>query len=302
MKAHTPRRISILRRISVLRELLGCYRAGLFNDAKGMVDFHNHLLEVIATHLGADPAGMRILELGCGQTAVQTALFGADGADVTGIDIQAPTFKMNLTVLARVLRTGGIERAVKSVLRHVLFDRKTFAQLSRHYGGRVSHQRLDVRVMDASRLKFPDDCFDFVFSVFVFEHVADVAAALAELRRVLKPSGVAWINVHLFTSLSGGHNFEWIRADEAPSQKVPPWDHLLDDTFPTGVYLNKLRLARWREFFSECLEVCSEEMLTEGEGILTPELAETLKRKGYTREELLTREVIFIARKRTGPG
>ncbi len=300
MNPDTPRRISILRRISALRELLGCYQAGMFNDARGMIDFHNHLLQVIATHLDANLAGLRILELGCGQTAVQTALFHADGAEVTGIDIQMPTFKMNLSVLTKVLRTGGIERAVKSVLRHALFDRKTFAQLSKHYGRRVSHERLDVRVMDASTLDFPDECFDFGFSVFVFEHVADVAAALAELRRVLKPGGVAWINVHLFTSLSGGHNFEWICADEAPSQKVPPWDHLLDDTSPTGVYLNKLRMGRWRELLAEYLNVCNERLLHEGEGILTPELEETLGQKGYTREELLTREMIFIARKRKG--
>jgi len=114
---------------------------------------------------------------------------------------------------------------------------------------------------------------------------------------VLKPSGVAWINVHLFTSLSGGHNFEWVRADDAPSQKVPPWDHLLDNTFPTDIYLNKLRLSRWRELFAEYLDVCSEEVLTEGEGILTGELEMTLGQKGYARQELLTREVIFIARK-----
>lgn len=45
------------------------------------------------------------------------------------------------------------------------------------------------------RLPFPDAQFDLVYSVAVFEHVADYRAALLEIRRVLKPDGVA---VHVF--------------------------------------------------------------------------------------------------------
>ena len=45
------------------------------------------------------------------------------------------------------------------------------------------------------RIPFEDDSFDLVFSVTVFEHVQDYDSALAEIRRVLKPGGVA---VHVF--------------------------------------------------------------------------------------------------------
>ena len=45
------------------------------------------------------------------------------------------------------------------------------------------------------RVPFEDDSFDLVFSVTVFEHVQDYDSALAEIRRVLKPGGVA---VHVF--------------------------------------------------------------------------------------------------------
>jgi len=48
---------------------------------------------------------------------------------------------------------------------------------------------------DPYRIPFEDDSFDLVFSVTVFEHVQDYDSALAEIRRVLKPGGVA---VHVF--------------------------------------------------------------------------------------------------------
>jgi SAM-dependent methyltransferase len=44
--------------------------------------------------------------------------------------------------------------------------------------------------MDAHRLGFPDACFDVVTAGFVVDLLSDPAAALAEVRRVLKPGGV----------------------------------------------------------------------------------------------------------------
>jgi len=42
---------------------------------------------------------------------------------------------------------------------------------------------------DALRLPFPDDCFDAVISSFMMRNVGDVAGALAEQRRVVRPGG-----------------------------------------------------------------------------------------------------------------
>ncbi|HEX7096833.1 MAG TPA: class I SAM-dependent methyltransferase [Acidimicrobiales bacterium] len=48
---------------------------------------------------------------------------------------------------------------------------------------------------DATRLPFPDDCFDRAMASEVLEHVPDDSAAFAELARVLKPGGVLAVTV-----------------------------------------------------------------------------------------------------------
>jgi len=49
----------------------------------------------------------------------------------------------------------------------------------------------DFRRADATKLPYPDDSFDAAVSTQVYEYVADVPTALAELHRVLRPGGRA---------------------------------------------------------------------------------------------------------------
>lgn len=51
-------------------------------------------------------------------------------------------------------------------------------------------ERVDLRLMDATRLEFADDTFDLVYSFHALEHIDDPDLALQEMRRVLKPNGV----------------------------------------------------------------------------------------------------------------
>jgi ubiquinone/menaquinone biosynthesis C-methylase UbiE len=46
------------------------------------------------------------------------------------------------------------------------------------------------KVMDAERLAFPDASFDLVFGVGIVHHL-DVSRSIAEIRRILRPNGVA---------------------------------------------------------------------------------------------------------------
>jgi SAM-dependent methyltransferase len=62
-----------------------------------------------------------------------------------------------------------------------------------------------VVVADAQELPFPDNYFDFIFSNQVIEHVPDDLAMARELRRVLKPGGLAVVGSIL--RLRGGWYF-----------------------------------------------------------------------------------------------
>jgi ubiquinone/menaquinone biosynthesis C-methylase UbiE len=101
-------------------------------------------------------SAMDLLDCGCGEgtVTVDLAELVAPGT-VAGIDISA----------------DSIERA-----RQLASDRK------------LTNIRFEVG--SVYELPFPDASFDAVFSHALFEHLTDKAAALQEIKRVLKPQGI----------------------------------------------------------------------------------------------------------------
>jgi SAM-dependent methyltransferase len=61
----------------------------------------------------------------------------------------------------------------------------------------------EVTSGDLCDLPFPDAHFDLVLATDVLEHIDDEAAALSELRRVLRPGGTLMVTVPAFPSLWG---------------------------------------------------------------------------------------------------
>jgi SAM-dependent methyltransferase len=278
--------------------VLQVYRTSNLDNADSQLVFHRQLTDLLTAVFGPDLPRLRILEIGCGQRASQTILFTADGFETIGIDLEVPTFRLTPGSIIRIVRANGWERAIKSLCRHWLFDKPFFQRLAAQYGRPLPLDRVEVRVMSAAQLELPDNYFDFIFSSLVFEHIDEVPAAVREVNRVMAPRGRAWINIHLFPSLSGGHHPAWTQWRGASLPEVPPWDHLRDNDFPVDSHLNRLRLADYRRIFGECLEVLEETQVKEPAEVLTPELEEILGTLGYTREDLLTREVAFLCRKK----
>lgn len=108
--------------------------------------------------------GKRVLEIGCGMGS-HAELFARAGAKVAAIDIT--------------------ETAVRRTT-------KRFA-LNQLYGV--------VLQMDASRMAFPDQSFDYVWSWGVIHHAEDAEAVVREIHRVLVPGGNAQIMVYHKNSL-----------------------------------------------------------------------------------------------------
>jgi SAM-dependent methyltransferase len=101
-----------------------------------------------------------VLEIGPGpgRLAVRVAEL-APGVQITGVDI-APEMVERASVLAT--RSGVADR-------------------------------VGFQVGDVAALPFPDASFDLVMSTLSAHHWPDPATGLAEIHRVLRPGGVAWI-------------------------------------------------------------------------------------------------------------
>lgn len=100
---------------------------------------------------------------------------------------------------------------------------------------------LELRTADALRLDFPDDSFDAVFAFAMLHHVGgthgdfdEMAKALAEIDRVLRPSGRLVYREFMKTSdvrnwlASRGYRIEaerhWLRWDQIVAKKPGPSD------------------------------------------------------------------------------
>ena len=136
----------------------------------------------------------RVLDDGCGGGGM-TVSFAEESDSVVGIDL-SDRFAAAGTVLAR-------EKGVANIC---------FART------------------DGQALPFRGDAFDTVFSHAVIEHVADPLAYLREIRRVLKPGGLVFLQTAPYLAPSGAH---------LPRLKVP---------VPYYLFLGRkvsFRLARW---------------------------------------------------------
>lgn len=72
-------------------------------------------------------------------------------------------------------------------------DRDTVESIEKYAPYPFHPKKLELRRMDARRLEFADNTFDFVFSISSIEHFGsnrDIGRSIAEVYRVLKPGGL----------------------------------------------------------------------------------------------------------------
>lgn len=85
-------------------------------------------------------------------------------------------------------------KRVLDIAPHPLY-RDWFCKRGAQYLSMDLGERPAMVKMDATRMAFPDECFDLVICSHVLEHVPDYGRALAEIRRVLAVDGRAVIDV-----------------------------------------------------------------------------------------------------------
>jgi len=223
---------------------------------------------------------LRVLDLANGQLRPQYAILKAIGHKVYGIDL--------------------VNRPPKKWRD---FAYRGARQLYRWRLGLLAKTTADQTLVcsQVSPLPFAANCFDLVTSVAAFEHFLDVPGAVAELHRVLRPAGLAWVLIHLFTSPSGAHN---LTLTEVPLRTIPkgvdPWDHLRKRKLPIRVSLNEWRRDQHLEAFARRFEILKHYCaIREGEEFLTPEVQGALAQ--YDRNELTCGAYVVVARKKAPP-
>ena len=131
-------------------------------------------IDYLRDYIGFDAfADKRVLEIGCG-VGIDLLQFARAGAHVSAIDLTENAVQLARANLAREGHAG------------------------------------DINTGNAEAIDYADDSFDVVYSHGVLHHTVDTERAIGEVRRVLRPEGVAiimlynrysWLN--LVVTLSG---------------------------------------------------------------------------------------------------
>ena len=83
----------------------------------------------------------------------------------------------------------------------------------------------DVK-MDIHKIQYPNDTFDVVFCNHVLEHVTDDIQCMRELRRVLKPGGLAIMQVPLDSSKAKTDEDPTLEDPEERKRRFGQYDHV----------------------------------------------------------------------------
>lgn len=113
----------------------------------------------------------------------------------------------------RALEVGCLDGMVSGQLRENGWQAAAIDMASHGFDRRARAAGAWLMAMDATRLGFPDDCFDLTFSYDAFEHMADPQAALDEMIRVTGPGGLIYLNFGpLYNSPYGLHAYRSVRV------------------------------------------------------------------------------------------
>lgn len=232
-------------------------------------------LAELAPYLAIDRQ-LDVLDLGSGRLRPQYAMLRAAGHRVVGVD------------LANRPESGASSATYRAM-------RRLYAAQLGLGAAAMYPESLLAASVDA--LPLPDGRFDLAISNAAFEHFLDVPAVLREVARTLRPGGIIWAGIHLFTSPSGGHD---VSFTQIPLRTLPrgarPWDHLRGRSRGRGVPLNEWRMQQYLDAFAARFTILDQYCGTrEGQQWLASDARADLH--GYSDDELTCQTLVIVAQK-----
>lgn len=247
MRSYVDTRLGTVARLRELLSLYSVHSRNVRAEVEQQLKTTRYMEAKIEEAFGRPLEDAVMLEIGAGHGLTQLSYFSLRARSVVGIDTDVLPGK--IADYFHIWRRNGPLRTIKTIARQGLgLDAMHRRELALQLGVQEL-PKVRVLQMDASSMSFPDQSFDAVYSRAVFEHLPDPRASLREVRRVLKPGGVAILLFHLFTSFNGCHDARVFANDPA----IPRWAHLrpqYQHLIHENAYLNHLRLQEWRDLFN----------------------------------------------------
>ena len=288
-------------RVREVRQLYRMWQEGMNDRVRHTLTAIRQCEARLEAHYGRKLEGLDVLDVGPGQQLRHMKALSVKN-QVVGIDMDIVPQGFHPRDYLEMLRYNSMLRTMKTVTRKVLgwdelFERTLARELSV-----PGFSRLPVLRMDATRMDFAEASFDLVCSWSAFEHIAHPRRALAEVARVLRPGGMAYLAIHLFTSHSGNHDARSLTRD---GMSPPYWPHLrpgLREAERSACYVNEVRLEAWKQLFQA--EMPGARFIHERQEELRLPLRSLQSRgelEGYSEDELLTVSLVGVWRKPCRP-
>lgn len=275
-------------RVREVRHLYRMWQEGMLDRVETSLEAVRQCEERLQEHFGLKLEGLKILDVGPGQQLRHMRVLSVKN-QVSGIDTDIVPQGFHLGDYVEMLRYNSVLRTAKTVTRKVLGWDDLFEKTLASRLGVQRFARLPVFRMDATRMTFASESLDLVCSWSAFEHIDRPKEALAEVARVLRPGGYAYLLVHLYSSHSGSHDPRTLTKE---GMAPPYWPHLRPahrESVRPNCYVNEVRLDTWKQLFQETMP--GVRFIHERQEELLPHLRE-LKAQGeladYADDELLT--------------
>ncbi|MBX3385217.1 MAG: class I SAM-dependent methyltransferase [Phycisphaeraceae bacterium] len=241
---------------------------------------------------GRAARGLTVVEIGAGQSLRQARCM-AQHNKVIATDLDMYADGLNVRAYVEIAKRNGVKRALKTAGLRLVGNDRAFNRRLREVLGLPRLPVAEFRQMDATRLGFEDDSIDLAYSFHVFEHLPEPEKVFTEAKRVVRPGGMVFTHLHLYTSDSGCHDLRIIRGDHT---EIGHWPHLRESErgkVRNAAYLNEIRLGEWIAMLDRVFGAYDLRYVREDE--LRPEM-ERLRAAGelagYGDDELLIKNVI----------